>query len=126
MFFTHFGPKIRKNYEFFKVKYILKKDPKQMEQDPYFQFRIRKTVFVCTHFIRQWLICRPLDFPLSQNRNRYGTGTGTTVPGTYLLHKIDTRLVATIALAVKRFNHLARSHPQTQLDLINLYRKPQS
>ncbi len=49
--------------------------------------------------IQHCFICRPLDSTVSKDA------------------KIEPMTVATTALAVRRPNHSARSHPQTQLDI---------
>jgi hypothetical protein len=49
------------------------------------------------YFIQHWFICRPSDATVSE-----------------MLHGIEPRTVATLALAVRRSTHSARSHPPTR------------
>jgi hypothetical protein len=56
----------------------------------------KEKLFSCMHFIQHCFLCRPSDF---------------TVPG---YAGIEPKTVATLALTGRRFNHLARSHPQRE------------
>ncbi len=58
--------------------------------------------FFFMYDIQHCFICRPSDSSVSEDAG------------------IESRTVATIALAVRRSNHSARSHPPTQLDLIQI------
>ncbi len=56
--------------------------------------------FSSMYCIQHCFICRPSDSTVSEDAG------------------IEPRTIATLALAVRRFHHSARSHPQTRLDLI--------
>ncbi len=104
------------------IPYLVSRDPPSLCQPQNIQYlkegTLRREAFFIrlkTFFLRKlfWFslfmygiqhcfICRPSDSTVSEDAG------------------IEPRTVATTALAVRRSNQSARSHPQTQLDLIHI------